>query len=126
MLFSERPAETKTSSPFLIAAKPLLSICRYSIPIRNGWCEMDPGVGIDLAEALLEAQNRIPALTVRCNPLKINRGDLIRRLEEDSGIVGKPTPYSPQRSPFDQFQGKVDQTGPLETAFFRYRTKPRS
>jgi len=75
--------------------------------------------GIDLAEALLEAQNRIPALTVRCNPLKINRGDLIRRLEEDSGIGGKPTPYSPQGVHLIGLRGKVDQNRAFRDGLFQ-------
>jgi 16S rRNA (cytosine967-C5)-methyltransferase len=75
--------------------------------------------GIDFAEDLLKAQNRIPALTVRSNPLKISRDDLIRRLEEESGIVGKPGRYSPQAVHLTDFKGKVDQNGAFKDGLFQ-------
>jgi len=75
--------------------------------------------GVDFADALLEAQNRIPTLTVRSNPLKINRGDLIRRLEDESGIVGKPTPYSPQGVHLPDFRGRVDQNKAFQDGLFQ-------
>jgi 16S rRNA (cytosine967-C5)-methyltransferase len=75
--------------------------------------------GIDFAEALLEAQNRIPALTVRSNPLKTNRGDLIQRLGDESGIVGKPGPYSPQAVHLTHFRGKVDQNKAFKDGLFQ-------
>jgi len=75
--------------------------------------------GIDFAEALLESQNRIPALTVRSNPLKINRGDLIRRLEGESGLVGKPTPYSPQGVQLIDFRGRVDRNKAFQEGLFQ-------
>jgi 16S rRNA (cytosine967-C5)-methyltransferase len=75
--------------------------------------------GIDFAEALLEAQNQFPALTVRCNPLKIKRGDLIRRLEDENGIVGKPTLYSPQGVFLPDFRGKVDQNRAFRDGLFQ-------
>jgi 16S rRNA (cytosine967-C5)-methyltransferase len=65
--------------------------------------------GADTAEALLEAQNRIPSLTFRSNPLKISRDGLIRRLDEEGGIVGRPTPYSPQGIHLPDFRGRVAQ-----------------
>jgi 16S rRNA (cytosine967-C5)-methyltransferase len=75
--------------------------------------------GIDFADALLESQNRIPALTVRSNPLKTNREDLIRRLEEESGIVGKPTPFSPQGVHLTDFRGRVDQNRAFQDGLFQ-------
>ena len=75
--------------------------------------------GVDFADALLEAQNRIPTLTVRSNPLKINRGDLIRRLEDESGIVGKPTPYSPQGVQLIDFRGRVDRNKAFQEGLFQ-------
>ena len=75
--------------------------------------------GMDVAEALLDAENRIPTLTVRSNPLKINRGALIRRLEAEQGIVGKPTPYSPQGVRLENFRGKVDQEKPFQEGLFQ-------
>jgi 16S rRNA (cytosine967-C5)-methyltransferase len=75
--------------------------------------------GIDFAESLLDSLNRIPGLTVRSNPLKINRGDLIRRLEEESGIVGKPTPYSPQGVHLIEFRGRVDRNKAFQEGLFQ-------
>jgi 16S rRNA (cytosine967-C5)-methyltransferase len=75
--------------------------------------------GIDDAEALLAAQNRIPSLTVRSNSLKINRGELIHRLEEESGIVGKATTYSPQGVRLDDFRGRVDQQKTFQDGLYQ-------
>jgi 16S rRNA (cytosine967-C5)-methyltransferase len=75
--------------------------------------------GIDFAEALLEAQNRVPALTVRTNPFKINRSDLIDRLEAESGLLGKPTPYSPQGIRLSDFRGRVDQDKAFQDGLFQ-------
>ncbi len=75
--------------------------------------------GIDFAEALLEAQNRIPALTVRSNPLKIHRDDLIQRLEDERGIGGKATPYSPQGVHLTDFRGRVDQSKTFQGGLFQ-------
>jgi 16S rRNA (cytosine967-C5)-methyltransferase len=75
--------------------------------------------GIVFTEALLDAQNRIPSLTVRSNVLRISRGDLIRRLEAESGIVGKPTPYSPQGVRLEDFRGRVDQSKAFREGLFQ-------
>jgi 16S rRNA (cytosine967-C5)-methyltransferase len=75
--------------------------------------------GIDFAEALCEAQNHIPAITVRSNTLKISREDLIRRLEAESGITAKPTPYSPQGVHLADFRGRVDQNKAFQEGLFQ-------
>jgi 16S rRNA (cytosine967-C5)-methyltransferase len=75
--------------------------------------------GIDFAEALLQAQNRIPALTVRSNALRIDRSGLIRRLEAESGILGTPTPYSPQGVRLEDFRGRVDQDKAFQDGLFQ-------
>lgn len=75
--------------------------------------------GIDFAEALLDAQNRIPALTVRSNSLKINRGDLIHRLQEEIGSAGKATPYSPQGVRLEDFRGRVDRNKAFQDGLFQ-------
>ena len=75
--------------------------------------------GIELAEALLEAQNRIPGLTVRSNPLKIDRGDLIYRLKEEIGIEGKATPYSPQGVRLEDFRGRIDRNKAFQGGLFQ-------
>jgi 16S rRNA (cytosine967-C5)-methyltransferase len=75
--------------------------------------------GVDFAEALLGAQNRIPTLTVRTNSLKISRSDLIHRLEAEKGIVGKPTPYSPQGVRLEDFRGRVDQYKAFQDGLFQ-------
>jgi 16S rRNA (cytosine967-C5)-methyltransferase len=75
--------------------------------------------GIDFTEALLESQNRFPSLTVRTNPLKINRSDLIHRLDAESGVLGKPTPYSPQGVRLSDFRGRVDQDKAFQDGLFQ-------
>ncbi|MGE5840042.1 MAG: 16S rRNA (cytosine(967)-C(5))-methyltransferase RsmB [Deltaproteobacteria bacterium] len=75
--------------------------------------------GADFTETLLETQNRIPSLTIRSNPLKIDREALLRRLEEESGIAGKPTPYSPQGVHLPDFRGRVDQYRAFQEGLFQ-------
>jgi 16S rRNA (cytosine967-C5)-methyltransferase len=75
--------------------------------------------GVDFAEALLEAQNRIPALTVRFNSLKVKRNDLMHRLDKESGIKGKATPYSPQGIRLENFRGRVDQSRAFKDGLFQ-------
>jgi 16S rRNA (cytosine967-C5)-methyltransferase len=75
--------------------------------------------GMDLTEALLDAQNRIPGLTVRSNALRISRDDLTRRLQAESGVVGKPTPYSPQGVRLENFRGRVDQGKTFRDGLFQ-------
>jgi 16S rRNA (cytosine967-C5)-methyltransferase len=74
--------------------------------------------GIDFAEAILKAQNRIPTLTVRSNPLKIDRDDLIRKLRSE-GVVGKPTPYSPQGVHLADLKGRIDQNKAFQDGLFQ-------
>jgi len=75
--------------------------------------------GGEFAEALLEAQNRIPGLTVRSNALRIHRDDLIRRFETESGVVGRPTRYSPQGVRPADFRGRVDQNKAFRDGLFQ-------
>lgn len=75
--------------------------------------------GSELAEALLEAQNRIPCLTVRSNVLKTHRDDLMHRFETESGVVGTPTRYSPQGVRLADFRGRVDRTEAFQDGLFQ-------
>lgn len=75
--------------------------------------------GIEVAEALLGAQNRIPGLTVRSNALRIHRDDLIHRMEAQSGVVGTPTRYSPQGVRLADFRGRVDQNKAFREGLFQ-------
>ena len=75
--------------------------------------------GVDFAEALLDSQNRIPTLTVRSNPLRTDRSVLIHRLEAERGILGRPTPYSPQGIRLEAFRGRVDQGKAFQEGLFQ-------
>ena len=75
--------------------------------------------GVDFAEALLDSQNRIPTLTVRSNPLRTDRAVLIHRLEAEQGVLGKPTPYSPQGIRLEDFRGRVDQGKAFQEGLFQ-------
>ncbi len=75
--------------------------------------------GMDIAEALLDAENRIPSLTVRANAIKIHRGALLHRLEAEQGSEAKPTPYSPQGVRLSDFRGKVDQERSFQEGLFQ-------
>jgi 16S rRNA (cytosine967-C5)-methyltransferase len=50
-------------------------------------------VGVEETLEICVANNRIPALTLRTNRLKIRREDLIEKLRE-KGIISAPTPFS--------------------------------
>ena len=65
-------------------------------------------LGEDKAEALLEAGNRTPSLTVRLNGLKTSRSILIRRMEEE-GLKAKATLHSPLGVVIEGLRGRVDQ-----------------
>ena len=65
-------------------------------------------LGIDSAERLLEAGNRIPGLVVRGNSLKVDRPGLIKLLGEQ-GVTGIPTLYSPDGINVEGFGGPVNQ-----------------
>ena len=120
MRFSEKPVATKDQISFPDRRKSPWNICRFSIPIRNGWCGNGSGSGgMDFAEALLDSQNRIPTLTVRSNPLKTDRAALIRRLAAERGVVGRPTPYSPQGIRLEAFRGRVDQGKAFQEGLFQ-------
>ena len=75
--------------------------------------------GVDFAEALLDSQNQIPTLTVRSNPLRTDRAVLIHRLEAERGVLGRPTPYSPQGIRLEAFRGRVDQGKAFQEGLFQ-------
>ena len=75
--------------------------------------------GPDVAEALLDAENRIPSLTVRSNALKIRRDALLQRLKAEQGGEAKPTPYSPQGVRLESFRGRVDQGSSFREGLFQ-------
>lgn len=74
--------------------------------------------GMEVAEALLDAQNRFPALTLRANPIRISRDDLILRLS-DEGLAAEPTPYSPQGVRLPDFRGRIDQNRSFKDGLFQ-------
>ena len=67
--FSETPVATKTKFLSLIAAKALLNIYRYSIPIRNGWCGNGSGSG-ELILQRLSSKHRTASPHSRCDPIR--------------------------------------------------------
>jgi len=74
--------------------------------------------GLEFTEALLEAGNRLPHLTVRTNSLKVDRETLIQKLQAE-GVVAKPTAYSPQGVALDPFRGKPDRLTAFEQGLFQ-------
>lgn len=64
-------------------------------------------LGIETAEALLSAGNRIPRLTLRANTVRTDRASLIKRLA-DEGVNARPTAYSPSGITLEGFKGRVD------------------
>ena len=75
-------------------------------------------LGEDKADALLEAGNRTPFLTVRVNGLKTSRSSLIRRMEAE-GLKAKPTHYSPLGVVIEGLRGRVDQLEAFREGLFQ-------
>ncbi|MBW2610322.1 MAG: 16S rRNA (cytosine(967)-C(5))-methyltransferase RsmB [Deltaproteobacteria bacterium] len=89
----------------------------YSYPewLVNKWIKE---LGIAITEEMLSAQNRIPALNIRTNTIKISRTGLINRLAEE-GITGKPTPYSPEGIVLEGLKGRVDRLSTFREGMFQ-------
>lgn len=75
-------------------------------------------LGEEEAEALLEAGNRTPVLTLRVNGLKTSRARLIRRLELE-GLQVRPTRYSPLGVVVEGLRGRVDQLEAFREGLFQ-------
>lgn len=75
-------------------------------------------LGVDSAESLLAAGNRIPDLIIRKNSLKVDRLGLIERLEKE-GIIGKKTPYSPDGIHLEDLSGPVNELSAFKEGLFQ-------
>lgn len=75
-------------------------------------------LGEEEAQALLEAGNRTPLLTVRVNRLKTGRSELIRRLEGEGTTAG-PTRYSPLGVVIQGLRGRVDRLASFREGLFQ-------
>ena len=74
--------------------------------------------GLEFTEALLEAGNRLPRLTLRTNNLKLDRETLIQGLQTEK-VAAKPTPYSPQGVFLERFRGRPDQLTAFRQGLFQ-------
>ena len=74
--------------------------------------------GLEAAEDLLAAGNVIPEFVIRTNPLKISRPELLARLEGE-GILGSPTPFSPQGVRLGNHRGRVDELSSFREGLFQ-------
>jgi 16S rRNA (cytosine967-C5)-methyltransferase len=75
-------------------------------------------LGMDPAEQLLVAGNRIPPLIIRTNGHKVGRWDLISRLKAE-GISGSPTPYSPDGIIIQGQTGAVNRLKAFKAGLFQ-------
>ena len=75
-------------------------------------------LGMEVTESLLAAGNRIPDLVLRTNQLKISRPELLERLKEE-GILGSPTPLSPQGLRVEDLRGRVDELPSFRDGLFQ-------
>ncbi len=75
-------------------------------------------LGVEATERLLEAGNRIPELVVRVNRLRIDRGDLIRRLSQE-GIEGGKTLFSPDGIRIHRLKGRVTRLKAFREGLFQ-------
>lgn len=74
--------------------------------------------GTPFTEALLDAENQLPKLTLRTNTLRISRDALLGELQ-DAGIMGRPTPYSPEGILLPDFRGTVMDLEAFQKGFFQ-------
>jgi len=74
--------------------------------------------GMETTEALLSAGNQIPALVIRTNILKLDRSELLSRLE-DEGVKGNPIPYSPAGIRLEGFRGRPDHLRSFREGLFQ-------
>jgi 16S rRNA (cytosine967-C5)-methyltransferase len=74
--------------------------------------------GLEFTEALLEAGNRLPRLTLRTNSLKLDRETLIQKLQAE-GVAAKPAVYSPQGVYLGPFRGKPDRLVAFRQGLFQ-------
>ena len=89
----------------------------YSYPVwlvRKWIRELGP----DATEALLEAGNRIPSLTIRTNCLRIGREELIERLRAE-GVECMPTPYAPEGIRISGMVGPVTDINAFKQGLFQ-------
>lgn len=75
-------------------------------------------MGIESVEPLLDAGNRIPALVIRVNTLKIDRPGLIKRLKGE-GVAGRPTQYSPEGIEIEGLKGPVNELNAFKEGLFQ-------
>ena len=74
--------------------------------------------GRPFTEALLDAENQLPQLTLRANTLRISRDALLGALQEE-GIMGRPTPYSPEGILLPDFRGTVMDLEAFRKGYFQ-------
>ncbi|MBW2138389.1 MAG: 16S rRNA (cytosine(967)-C(5))-methyltransferase RsmB [Deltaproteobacteria bacterium] len=74
--------------------------------------------GDSFAEALLDAQNRVPALCVRANQLRVGREEFLECLKEE-GVVGEPGKYAPEAVTLKEFRGRVDKLACFGNGLFQ-------
>jgi 16S rRNA (cytosine967-C5)-methyltransferase len=74
--------------------------------------------GVEVAENLLAAGNRIPDLVIRANQLRLSRSQLVERLRGE-GILGRPTPFSPQGLLLEDLKGRVDELRSFREGLFQ-------
>ncbi len=75
-------------------------------------------LGVDSTERLLEAGNRIPALVIRTNRLKVDRPGLTGLLEE-GGVAAKPTGHSPEGIILEGLDVPVNQLKAFKKGLFQ-------
>jgi len=93
----------------------------YSYPewLVEKWCRE---LGIESAERLLEAENRIPNLVIRANRLKTDRTELLGLLAEE-GITAAPAGYSPEGIKLMGLKGPVDRLGTYKKGLFQVQSE---
>jgi 16S rRNA (cytosine967-C5)-methyltransferase len=79
-------------------------------------------MGIDSAESMLAAGNRIPSLVLRTNTMKIDRKNLMRRLESE-GVRVKTASFSPEGITVEGLRCPIDQLNAFREGLFQVQSE---
>ncbi len=79
------------------------------------WIEF---LGVNRTIELCDAINEIPPITIRVNPLKTNRGELINRMETDVGNI-RPTVHSPSGISFSNPEKSIHEMETFKNGCFQ-------
>lgn len=98
-----------------------MSVCHsYPAWLVEKWIRE---MGIESAEGMLSAGNRIPTLTIRTNTMKTDRENLMCRLASE-GVSAERTLFSPEGIALERGAGSIDQLNAFKEGLFQVQSEP--